>query len=289
MPDATRSKRSSKKPRNARLTAVGGRAVDRVAHRAVRERPLPDAQRAHQRLLVADGRLVGVGRDDRHVADRVERLLEREEAARLDAVVVGHQDPRPGGPVAERPPDPLQRALGAAGARDGLAALHVEVPPLRARSLAGHVRDVGLGALRPVVLAHRTAPRPALTRRSRPAARRRSANAVAGRPPAATSSTSASTPGHGLPRTPDRPALAFGHALGRPVGDRAALAGPAEPVEEERGQDGRDRDPEDRADDAGDLAADDHRRQDDDRVDADGARHQPRRDHVHRHEPARCP
>ena len=58
-----------------------------------------------------------------------------------------------------------------------------------------------------------------------------------------------------------------------------------EPVEEERGEHGRDRDPEDRADDPGDLAADHDRGQDDDRVDAHRARHQPRRDDVHRHEP----
>ena len=82
---------------------VGRRAVDRIGERAVGQRPLADAQRAHQRLLVADGALVRVGRDDGHVADRVERLLEREEPARLDAVVVGDQDPRAARPLAERP------------------------------------------------------------------------------------------------------------------------------------------------------------------------------------------
>ena len=112
MPDATRSKPWSKKPRNARLTASVGRAVDRVADRAVGERALADAERPHQRLLVADRRLVRVGRDDRHVADRLERLLEREQAARLDAVVVGDQDPRPRRPVAERPGRRGRRARG---------------------------------------------------------------------------------------------------------------------------------------------------------------------------------
>ena len=81
---------------------IGRRAVDRVGERAVAEGPLADAQRAHQRLLVADRTLVRVRRDDRDVADRVERVLEREQPARLDPVVVGDEDARPAAPVVER-------------------------------------------------------------------------------------------------------------------------------------------------------------------------------------------
>ncbi len=84
---------------------------------------------------------------------------------------------------------------------------------------------------------------------------------------------------------PDVAALALGQAFGRPVGHGPVLARPAEPVEEEHRQDGRDRDAEDGAGDARDLAADDDRGEDHDRVDADRARHHPRGDDVHRHEP----
>ena len=94
---------------------VRRRAVHRVGERAVAERPLADAQRAHQGLLVADGALVRVGRDDRDVADRVERLLEREQPARFDAVVVGDEDPRPAGPFAERPGAAAHGARAARG------------------------------------------------------------------------------------------------------------------------------------------------------------------------------
>ena len=81
---------------------VGRRAVDRVGERPVGKCPLADAQRAHERLLVADRALVRVGRDDGHLAHPLERLLEREQPARLDAVVVGDEDPRSRRPLAER-------------------------------------------------------------------------------------------------------------------------------------------------------------------------------------------
>ena len=57
-------------------------------------------------------------------------------------------------------------------------------------------------------------------------------------------------------------------------------------LEEEGRDDGGDRDPEDRARDAGDPAADQHRAEDDDRVDADRALHDPRLEDVHHDEPA---
>ena len=116
------------------------------------ERPLPDAERPHQRLLVADRALVRVGRDDGRVADRVERLLEREQPARLDAVVVRDEDPRPRRPVAERLGDRAERpgpAIAAdRGPGDRLAALLVEVPPLGPGPLPGHVRRVAAPSVR---------------------------------------------------------------------------------------------------------------------------------------------
>ena len=90
---------------------VGRRAVDGIRRRAVGQDPLAHAQRPHQRLLVADRALVGVGRDDRHVAHRLERLLEREQAARLDAVVVGDEDARPAGVLGDGR-DGVRRARG---------------------------------------------------------------------------------------------------------------------------------------------------------------------------------
>ena len=120
---------------------VGGRAVDRPADRPVGERALAHAQRPHQRLRVADGTLVRVGRDDERVADRVERLLQREHAARLDAVVVRDQDPRPRRPLVERSRARRQRSrpIARRRARQRLAALQVEVAALDACPLAGAV------------------------------------------------------------------------------------------------------------------------------------------------------
>ena len=136
---------------------VGRGAVDGVGERAVAERPLPDAERPHQRLLVADRALVRVGRDDGRVADRVERLLEREQPARLDAVVVRDEDPRPRRPVAERLGDRPQRPRPAmpriAAPGDRLAALLVEVAPLGPGPLPGHVRRVAAGPSAPVLVA----------------------------------------------------------------------------------------------------------------------------------------
>src|SRR4051794_19434357 len=62
----------------------------------------------------------------------------------------------------------------------------------------------------------------------------------------------------GLPWSPDAPALPSGQPSGGAVGDRAVLAGSAEPVEEEGGQDRGDGDAEDRTRHAGDLRPDDH-------------------------------
>ena len=134
---------------------IGRGAVDRVRDRTVGQRPLADAQGPHERLLMADRALVRVGRDDRDVADGIERHLERQEAARLHAVVVGDEDARPAGPLTERPGAGSQRPAtatdGPAGQR--LAALLVEVASLCPGALAGHVRRVVAHARS--VVAHR--------------------------------------------------------------------------------------------------------------------------------------
>ena len=81
-------------PEEGEADRVGRRAVDRVGQRAIRERPLSYAEWPHQRLLMADRALVRVRGDDRHVTHLVERLLEGEEAARFDPVVVRDEDAR---------------------------------------------------------------------------------------------------------------------------------------------------------------------------------------------------
>ena len=88
-------------------------------------------------------------------------------------------------------------------------------------------------------------------------------------------------------RHADRPTLAgldpasgadgHGHGIDAPV---------AKVEEEERGHDGRDRDAEDRAGDAGQLGADQDRAKDDYRVEAHRFGHETRLDDVHQHEPA---
>ena len=106
---------------------------------------------------MADRALVGVGRDDRHLAHPLERLLEREQPARFDAVVVGDQDLGPGRPLPERSGVLAQRARAAPRRATGqrLAALLVEVAPLGPGPLAGHVRLVGPALRRAsVVVAH---------------------------------------------------------------------------------------------------------------------------------------
>ena len=175
------------------------------------------------------------GRDDRRVADRVERLLQGEEAARLDAVVVGHEDPRPGRPVAERPGHRLQRPRSAArsAAGDRLAPFLVDVPALDPGPLPVHV-----GIPRPV------------------------GHVVT------STSTSTSSPGMGSRGTRIGRPSRISTRLAARCGDTAGVAGPAEVVEEERRHDRGDRDAEDRPDDPADLRADEHRAEDDDRMDA---------------------
>ena len=68
--------------------------------------------------------------------------------------------------------------------------------------------------------------------------------------------------------------------------DRPVPRGPVQELEQEGRHDGRDRDPEDGARDAGDPAADEDRPEDDDRVDADRALHDPWLEDVHDHQPA---
>src|SRR5690349_1583176 len=104
-----------------------------------------------------DGALVGVGRDDGHVAHLLERLLEGQEPARFDPVVVRDEDARAARPfgygAAWRP----QRARSATFRPSGkrFAALLVEITSLAASPLASHVgcigatdpRSLGLGLL----------------------------------------------------------------------------------------------------------------------------------------------
>ena len=98
--------------------------------------------------------------------------------------------------------------------------------------------------------------------------------------------TSVSMPGAGSRGTrTGRPSRASTRLAAR-VGDRRGVAGHREVVEEERRQDGRDRDAEDRAGDARDLGSDQDGAEDDDRVDADGLLHQPRLEQVHDEQPA---
>src|SRR4051794_12648080 len=83
-----------------------------------------------------------------------------------------------------------------------------------------------------------------------------------------------------LARAPDGAPFARRDPLGRPVRDRTGLARWGEKGEEERRDDGGDRDPEDGAGDPGDLRADDDRAEDDDRVDPDGIGHEARLEDV---------
>ena len=118
---------------------------------AVVERALAHAQRAHEGHRVAHGRLVRVGRHDVDVTDGVERLLEREQAAGLDAVVVGDQDARPCLPLGQGSRLPRRGAgrgdVALAGAR-----AHSSRRSCRSGHRRGHrcrlVPTVGRGACR---------------------------------------------------------------------------------------------------------------------------------------------
>ena len=247
---------------------VGRGPVDRVGERAITERPLPDPEWSHERLLVADCTLVRVGRHDSRVADPIERLLERQQPARLDPVIVGDQDLRTGGPIVEwpgRPQCPWSATRRAAGY--GLAALLVEIPPLGPCPLPGHVRLVLALAI---------------------------ARLLVGGIPAAWSAgfvvahvvTSGSIPGAGSRGTrtgrPSRSSTRFAARVATGDGSRLTL----EEVEEERRDHGGDRNTEDRPGDPGHLRADQHRAQDDDRVDSDRILHEPRLEDVHHQQPA---
>src|SRR5438128_10627559 len=95
-----------------------------------------------------DRTLVRVRCDDVRVADRVERFLQREEPAGLDAVVVGDQNSRPARPLVERLRRAPQRAWtgGGAGDRQRFAALEVHVATLEPGALARPIA-VGSGAV----------------------------------------------------------------------------------------------------------------------------------------------
>src|SRR5947208_10771112 len=123
---------------------VRRRPVDRPAGRAVGESPLADAERAHQRLLVAHRALVRLWRDNDSLAHRVEGLLEREQPARFDTVIVGDEDPRSRAPVGQRSggASKRSRASTTSATRQWLSTLLVEVATFDPRALAGHVRAI---------------------------------------------------------------------------------------------------------------------------------------------------
>ena len=185
---------------------VRRRPIDRERRRSVGERSLADAERAHEGLLVADRALVRVGCDDGRFADLLEGLLEREEAARLDAVVVRDEDPGTGGPVAQRLRGTTQAARPTAGGATGkrLPALEVDVAALRTSPLAGHLgfprapflgHPPGSAAGRPPGSAAGRPPASGARRRPRSAGRRSSP--TTGGAIGSASSTSGSTPGSG--------------------------------------------------------------------------------------------
>ena len=262
---------------------------------------------------MADGALVGVGRDDRDLAHPVERLLERQQAARLDAVVVGDEDLGQAGPFAERPgvdPERARPPRAAPPASGSPRSLSRSRRSVRARSrvmsgtssaasrrvrrrsslMSGRRRD-----RRGVVVGARG-------RGCRPAARRiaRAGGpspppdaASAGRSTAATGAGSVAglvdvggAAGRRLARDPDRLAVTFLEPASGPPRDRPVARRAVQELEREGRHDRRDRDPEDRPGDARDPAADEHRAEDHDRVDPDRALHDPRLQDVHHDEPA---
>ena len=241
MPDATRSKPLLEEAEEREADGVGRRAVDRVARssrRPASARGPAAAASASSGGPTADWFVSGATTVTSPIGSSA--CLRARMPARLDAVVVGDQDPRPGGPVAERPPDALAApACRRASPATRLAALHVDVAPLGAGALPGHVRDALARSDRvPVVLAH--APASGCSRGLGQRGRGRSAAP-------ATSSTSSSTPGTGSRgRRTCRPSRAATRCVARSATD-PPFARPAEPVEEERRQHGRDRDPEDGA------------------------------------------
>ena len=156
---------------------------------------------------------------------------------------------------------------GPAAARapgDRLAALLVEIAPLGPGAFAGHVRGVALVAhVGPWTYS--------------------AVDGGSGRSP---SSMSVALPGRRLARDADRSPVAFLEPPGRASGDRPVARRPLQELQDEGRHDRRDRDAEDGARDARDAPADEHRAQDDDRVDADGALHDPRLEDVHDEQPA---
>ena len=205
---------------------VRRRPVDRPAGRAVGESPLADAERAHQRLLVAHRALVRLWRDNERLAHRVEGLLEREQPARLDTVIVGDEDPRSRAPVGQRSggASKRSRASTTSATRQWLSTLLVEVATFDPRALAGHVRAIATavgqaldprsGPAVPIAVpgegvevetapgpAVETAPGPAVETGPGPAAveavESPAVEAVEGPPGDARSSTSGSIPGEG--------------------------------------------------------------------------------------------
>ena len=219
---------------------------------------------------MADRALVRVGRDDRDVAHRLERLLERQQAARLDAVVVGDEDPRPARPLGDRPGRRPQGPRAAAARPRRRAARRAPCRGRAARSgpargsCPGRSRAVGssVSRRRPRLVGQLVAQRSAVDVDRAARAPARAAPGPAG--PRARSSALGGAVGHG----PVARRCAAGSGRRRPTATAATGMPKMAPG------------------DARDARPDEHRAEDDDRVDADRALHDPRLEHVHDHEPA---
>ena len=278
----------------------------RLPSASVRSR---DPQRAHERLLVAHGRLVRLGRHHVHVADGLERLLEREQSTRLDAVVVGDEDARAGSSTPARGFGSWMRAGSVRATRR---------PPPAARPGRGRWRDRSSrspsrrpsppGALRPGTrpccpLGWLASPFrglssligwsvPVAPLRSGPARRwvcpgcrsRRLPTRIAGRPgrPARRPVPSARAPGGrpsppgGAPRGSPRPVArprAIARGSRRRTTEMTAATGMAKIAPTTPCS----------------LEPDEHGHEHHHRVDAHGVGHHPGLDDVHDHEPARRP
>ena len=90
MPDATSTGGSGKRPSTPRFTQSDG--VPFTANR--RSATSIHAQRPVQGERVSHRALLAVRRDDVHLAERLERLGERGQPGRVDAVIVGDEDHR---------------------------------------------------------------------------------------------------------------------------------------------------------------------------------------------------
>jgi len=81
----------AQQPQHHERDAIGWCAVAAVRRRAIAQPRLIDAQGLVHRLGVTRRAPIAFRRDDDHIAERLQRLSEREQAGRVDAVVVGYE------------------------------------------------------------------------------------------------------------------------------------------------------------------------------------------------------